>query len=136
MEIKLIRKYFTNNSTIGELLIDGVFFCYVLEDKVRDFGFNGAGKIKGKTAIPFGKYDVVINFSNRFQKYMPQVLNVPFFEGIRIHPGNTAEDTEGCLLVGKTKGVDVVGQSVDAYRALMVKLQAVEKTEKIFITIS
>ena len=130
MKLELIRKEFTEMSTIGDLLIDGEFFCYTLEDAVRD------KKINGVTAIPYGTYEVIINFSDRFQKPMPLLLNVPNFEGIRIHSGNTAEHTEGCLLLGFTKTKDFIGNSKLAFNQFMPKLQAGLKTSKVFITIS
>jgi hypothetical protein len=130
MKLDLIRKEFTTTSTIGDLLIDGKFYCYTLEDMVRN------KKIKGITAIPYGTYEVIINFSNRFQKQMPLLLNVPNFEGIRIHNGNTSEHTEGCLLVGFTKSRDFIGNSKSAFAQLMPKLQAGLKQGKVFITIS
>lgn len=130
MQLKLHRKIFTDDSTIGELFIDDVFFCYTLEDKVRPV------KIKNITAIPNGTYDVIINFSNRFQKYMPLLLNVPNYEGIRIHSGNKSADTEGCILVGGTKTTDFIGNSRVTFSKLMTKLKAVEKKEKIKITIA
>lgn len=129
MQLKLHRKIFTDDSTIGELFIDDVFFCYTLEDKVRPV------KIKNITAISSGTYDVIINFSNRFQKYMPLLLNVPNYEGVRIHSGNKSADTEGCILVGGTKTTDFIGNSRVTFSKLMTKLKAVEKKEKIKITI-
>ena len=129
MILTLIRKEFTTISTIGDLLIDGKFYCYTLEDMYRD------KKIKKVTAIPYGTYEVIINFSNRFQKPMPLLLNVPNFEGIRIHNGNTADHTEGCLLLGFTKSKDFVGNSKSAFNSFMPKLQAGLKTGKVFITI-
>jgi hypothetical protein len=131
MNIKLVREDFTEESTIGEMFVNGVFQCYTLEDKVRE-----GVKVPGKTAIPFGLYQVVINFSNRFQKYMPLLLNVPDFEGIRIHPLNKASETEGCIGVGMVRGKNFIGQSRVAYNNLMKILRVVEKKEKIFIEIT
>jgi hypothetical protein len=130
MKVKLVREDFTEESTIGELFVDGTFQCYTLEDKVRD-----GIKVPGKTAIPFGQYDVVINWSNRFQKYMPLLINVPNFSGIRIHPGNIASDTEGCVLVGNYRSKNMITESRKAYANLMKKFQSVEKKEKITIEI-
>lgn len=130
MELVLRRETFTDQSTIGTLDLNGVFDCYTLEDRVR-YG----PKVPGKTAIPLGRYEVIISWSQRFQKPMPLLLNVPGFEGIRIHSGNTAADTEGCILVGKTEGVDVVGQSRVAFQALFAKLKAAAKKEKMFLSI-
>lgn len=134
MELKLIRKTFTDKSTIGELSINGKFFCYTLEDKDRKLENRGK-KIHSLTAIPRGKYTVIISFSNHFKQYMPQIINVPQFEGIRIHSGNKSENTEGCLLVGRTKSVDFIGESKLAYSALFSELKKVEKKEKITIEI-
>lgn len=132
MDLALIRRWKTDESTIGELIIAGTEqpFCFVLEDKVRT-----GPKVYGKTAIPAGKYEIVISYSNRFKKYLPLLINVPGFEGIRIHPGNTAIDTEGCLLPGFTKGENFVGDSRKAFNALFAKMKAVEKKEKITILI-
>ncbi len=129
MELVLKRLIKTEKSTIGELSINGSFECYTLEDAER------ISKVYGRTAIPKGQYEVIINYSNRFKQYMPLLLNVPDYEGVRIHSGNTANDTLGCILVGQKKGVDVIGASRLAYKALFNKMKAVEKKEKIFITI-
>lgn len=141
MEIEVIRRIRTDHSTIGDLLIDGVFECLTLED--RDRGLKKdmpledikAKKVYAQTAIPEGRYELIVNFSNRFQHYMPLLLGVPGFEGIRIHSGNTAANSEGCILLGKTEAANFVGNSRMAYRSFLPKLRAVEKTEKIFITI-
>lgn len=95
MILYLLRNLYTDHSTRGILLINNKIFCYTLEDTVRP---KGADKVPGQTAIPAGRYEVILNFSNRFQKIMPLLLNVPGFVGIRIHGGNTAADTEGCIL--------------------------------------
>ncbi len=82
--------------------MDGFPFCDTLEDPVRELGPNGEGKVYGQTAIPAGTYKVAITWSVKFQKHMLAVLDVPFFTGIRIHSGNDAGDTLGCILVGHT----------------------------------
>jgi hypothetical protein len=129
MELRLERTDFSETSTIGKLYVDDQFECYTLEDKVRPV------KIKGKTAIPTGRYEVIINFSQRFGRMLPLFLNVPNFEGVRIHPGNTAADTEGCILVGETKDAGFIGQSKLAFEGLFNKLKTASETEKIFIEI-
>lgn len=100
--LTLTRKWKSDDTTIGELRHGSTFIAYTLEDRVREVKGEPVSKwkVRGRTAIPEGTYDVVINLSNRFHKYMPQLLNVPGFEGIRIHAGNTAADTEGCLILG------------------------------------
>jgi hypothetical protein len=130
MELKVLRKELTAKSTIGELHVDGAFECYTLEDAVRPV------KIKGVTAIPAGVYEVVVNFSQRFQRPLPLLLHVPNFDGVRIHAGNTDADTEGCLLVGKTKAADFIGASRAAFDALFAKIQRAAAREKIFIEIA
>ena len=141
MELELIRKIRTNISTIGELTIDGVFECFILEDKDRglkkDMPISEliTKKVKAKTAIPEGRYEVVINFSNRFKKLLPLLLDVPAYTGIRVHPGNTAADTEGCLLPGINKGIDKVTSSRVAFAALFGKMKAAASREKIFLNI-
>lgn len=129
MDLNVKRVEFSEESTIGELSIGGQFECYTLEDKVRPV------KIKGKTAIPAGRYEVIINFSQRFQRQLPLLLKVPDFEGVRIHPGNTAANTEGCLLVGETKEENFVGHSRAAFNRLFEKMKVASQTEKIFIEI-
>ena len=95
MKLKLTRHFFRPDRTIGEMEIDGKFFCYTLEDTVREAGV----KIPHETAIPAGIYKVVVSFSQRFKKRLPMLLDVPGFQGVRIHGGNTPEDTRGCILV-------------------------------------
>lgn len=120
MKIVVVRDTFTENSTIGKMLIDGAFFCYTLEDTIRDT------KIAGETAIPYGTYKVIVNMSNRFKRLMPLLLNVPNFEGVRIHNGNTKEHTHGCILVGATKSKDFIGDSKVTFNKLMSKLNGVK----------
>jgi hypothetical protein len=129
MNLKVVRKTFTEQSTVGELSVNGKFECFTLEDKVR------AVKIHGATAIPEGIYEVAITFSEKFQKQLPLLLKVPNYEGVRIHSGNTAADTEGCILVGSSKGPDFVGNSRAAFKALFPKIEAALKKEKVFIQI-
>lgn len=117
MNIEIVRKEKTASSTIGVLYIDGNFECYTLEDVERDV------KIKNETAIPKGTYKVIINQSNRFKRLLPLLLNVPNFEGVRIHSGNTNHDTEGCILVGQTKAKDFIGGSRKAFARLFAKMQ-------------
>ena len=109
MNLILKRKYFKETYTIGDLLIDGVFFSNTLEDKFRSLPEEQ--KIYGQTAIPFGTYRVIMSFSPKMGRVMPELLNVPYFEAIRIHSGNTSVDTEGCILVGKNDNIGVVSNS-------------------------
>ena len=137
MNINLKRTDFTENSTISDVTINGNWVCYVLEDKDRqgNNAWDSSLKVKGKTAIPRGTYEIAITFSNRFQKYLPLLIGVPDFEGIRIHPGNKPEDTEGCLLPGQFKNRDMVTSSKAAFSNLFALIQQAVKKEKVFITI-
>ncbi|MDP2363761.1 MAG: DUF5675 family protein [Ignavibacteria bacterium] len=132
MDIRVVREDFTGQSTIGDLLIDDKWFSYVLEDTVR----SPAVKVPGQTAIPTGKYEVIIDKSARFKRMLPHILNVPDFTGIRIHAGNTAKDTEGCLLLGATKAKDFIGKSVITFNRFFLKLQEGLKQGKVYITIT
>lgn len=118
MKLLLKRLHRTEHSTIGELYVDGKFECYTLEDKEREV------KIKSETAIPKGTYIVGITLSNRFKRLLPILINVPNFEGVRIHSGNTNHDTEGCILVGTTRSKDFIGNSRVAFSKLFKKMQA------------
>jgi hypothetical protein len=117
MKIKVDRTVFTEMSTISPVSVDGKFFCYSLEDKDRRLEL-GNKKVYGKTAIPRGSYHVTITWSNHFQKYLPLILGVPGFDGVRIHAGNKAEDTEGCLLVGESYSTDMIYDSRSAFNRL------------------
>lgn len=122
MKLTLSRRPSANGATIGNLTVNGKHECYTCEDVVRPDG----EKVPGKTAIPAGTYRVVITQSPRFNRRLPILLDVPGFEGVRIHPGNTAEDTEGCILPGRGFLPDRVTQSVLAFDALFAKLEQAE----------
>jgi heme-degrading monooxygenase HmoA len=131
MELLLKRKWFTDKSTTGELYVDGEKECFTLEDVVRE-----GEKVYGVTAIPYGRYQVTMTMSPRFKKIMPLLNNVEGFDGVRIHKGNKAEDTEGCILVGTWRTRDWINNSKKAYDDLFEKLEkADDKGEKIWITI-
>jgi hypothetical protein len=127
--------------TIGDLYIDGDWFCFILEDVVREVEGQPveSWKVKGATAIPAGTYRVQITYSNRFKRDLPLLVGVPGFEGIRIHPGNTDADTEGCLLPGLALGLggESISRSREAFDALFTKLDEAESaSEEIKITIT
>ena len=117
MNLTVKREDFSDARTIGRMSVDGVMLCWTLEDTVRT-----GPKVYGKTAIPAGSYTVELTQSARFGRVMPLVCEVPGFEGIRIHPGNTAADTEGCILVGLGRAEDAVTGSRAAFDLLMAKL--------------
>lgn len=133
MKLEVIRDTFTNKTTIGKLYIDGKYQCETLEDLVRPTGV----KVFGETAIPKGEYEIVINFSEKYKKPMIQIMNVPNFSGIRIHSGNKAEDTEGCILVGTSRSKDWISGSVKAFTPLFDKIDtAFEANDHITIKIT
>ena len=117
MNLRLIRRWPKATCTIGELLVDGAWFCFTLEDVERP------EKIPGETAIPAGRYKVIITHSQRFDRELPLLVDVPGFTGIRIHAGNTDADTRGCILVGKRTLENAIGESRAALDALMEKLR-------------
>ena len=125
MQLVLERNASDVEATIGKLYIDDVFFCYTLEDVQRDV------KIQNETAIPTGTYKVLITMSPKFKRLLPLLIDVPGFDGIRIHPGNTAKDTDGCILVGDSFTKDFVTNSVKTFNELFDKLRG----EDITITI-
>lgn len=134
MKLELRRDTFTDKSTIGKLYVDGTFECYTLEDVMRK---PGAAKVDGATAIPCETYKVIITMSTRFKKLMPLLLAVAGFVGIRMHCGNTDADTHGCILVGRVKAHDFIGESRAAFEILFAKMQAaIARGEEIEITVS
>ena len=119
MKLRLERFEFGDTFTIGKFYIDGVFHCFSLEDKVRQ-----GEKVNGQTAIPNGTYSVIIDVSIRFGKQLPHILDVPNFTGVRIHPGNTSKDTEGCILLGQNwTGGDFISNSKVAFESFFAKLK-------------
>ena len=139
MKLEVLREPSTAESTPGSLFVDGVLECFTLEDVVREIPGRPVEEWKKKdaTAIPVGTYEVIISHSNRFKRELPLLLNVPGFEGIRIHPGNTAADTSGCILVGQTRvTADFIGSSRIAFAALFEKIKvALEGNQPVSITI-
>lgn len=134
METSLVlkRQFYTDTSTIGQLYFDGEKECLTLEDTVRK-----GEKIYGKTAIPAGTYEIAFNYSPHLKMFIPLLLDVPNFTKIRIHSGNTPADTEGCILVGKSKSDDdkSIFESRLALSALMQKLELRMHIGPIFISV-
>ena len=113
-ELLLNRFSLNENYTIGRLSVDGLYLCDTLEDKVRELDNDLCGpfyKVQNKTAIPRGRYQVIVNHSPAFNRKLPLLLNVPFFTGIRMHRGNHENHTSGCILVGENR---VVGKLVNS----------------------
>lgn len=134
MRLRVERLWKKPGYTVGRLYVDGKFFCNTLEDTVRDL--NRERKVPGKTAIPYGEYKVVFNWSPKFGRNLPRLLNVPAFDGILIHPGNTADDSSGCILVGRNTEVGRLTESRYTSDILNVLIEdAQRKGESITIEI-
>jgi hypothetical protein len=137
--VKAVTK--TDISTISRLYINGHFECYVLEDVDRGLkqsmplSILEKMKVQNKTAIPEGTYKLSTSFSNRFQKVMPILIAVPVFDGVRIHAGNYAKDTEGCLLLGTGFTKDMVTDSRMAFESLFPKINDLLSKGEIEITL-
>lgn len=147
MEILVKREYKKKDYTIGKMYINGEYFCDTLEDTDRGLEQNMSlselkeMKVYGKTAIPTGEYELKVTFSNRFQKHLPQIMGVKCFEGVRIHAGNSAADTEGCLLLGtatnpETKGwVSNSRKTLNEFMKVLLYAKDCNKDENIIIRI-
>jgi hypothetical protein len=127
--------------TAGKMYWNGELLCYTLEDPVREIKGKPVAewKIKGETAIPEGKYRVILTKSPRFKRILPEVLNVPGYTAVRIHAGNQTKDTDGCILVGMYDGNEAdnwLGSSRKAEDLLVAKIQeAINTGEEVWLTI-
>ena len=128
--LRLKRVLFLENSTIGALYVNGVYFCDTLEDVYRNLYFEQ--KVAGESAIPFGTYSGIVSMSQRFKRELPLLLNVPFFTGIRIHGGNTHLHTRGCPLVGKRSANN---QLVESQKALTKLLEVLSHYQSFIIEV-
>lgn len=134
MLLEVKRLYKKDTYTIGVLMVDGEKFSDTLEDKVRDL--NSEKKVYGETAIPAGKYKVVMSMSSKFKRVMPYLENVPQFTSIMIHPGNTPKDTLGCILVGENKKKGQLINSRKYSDELNKRInEAIERKEQVWIEI-
>lgn len=124
MTLRLIREPSLQGATLGCLFVDGHWQAFTLEDELREVPGQpvDAWKVPGETAIPAGVYRVVITYSQRFQRPLPLLVDVPGFSGIRLHPGNTIADTSGCVLVGRDRHAGRVLQSRKAFADLFAAL--------------
>ena len=133
MRLILVRTHLKDTYTIGDLFVDGKYFCNVLEDKVRDL--SKESKVFGETAIPYGTYEIIVTQSVRFKKDLPLLLNVPQFEGIRIYCGKTDANTHGCLLCGVNDEVGKITKSTLTFNKLFPIIREGLKDGKVFIDI-
>jgi hypothetical protein len=140
MIIELKREVFNTNNTIGSININNTIY-YTLEDVVRfpegsTLKYMLKNKVKHQTAIPYGTYEIVWTYSNKFERFMPELLNVPAFGGIRMHKGNVEANTSGCVLLGKRKTKDSILGSKSAVKEFEKWLLLTMKKEKVFIKIT
>lgn len=129
IQLKLVRDTFTDNCTLGKMYVNGTYFCETLEDKDRGLNQsltieeNVRLKVKGETCIPYGKYKGIVNVSPAKKRALPRLLDVPAFQGILIHRGNNKSATLGCLLVGSTRAVGFIGNTIATELKLVDMLQ-------------
>ncbi len=124
------RNILTDKSTVGEMYgPDGTFWAFTLEDVCRK------EKVQNMTAIPAGRYEVILNWSERYKRQMPRVLNVPLFTGILIHSGNYPSHTSGCILVGKKKGDNAIFESLIAFDEIFPKIKKLTEKGKLFLEV-
>ena len=142
MRIDLHRKWRKKGYSIGILSINGERICETLEDEDRGlkaelspYTLNQL-KVYGQTAIPIGTYQVVMSYSHRFKKMLPLLMGVPAYSGVRIHSGNTAKDTEGCILCGRNTAVGTVTNSRYWTNKVIARIdEAVKRKEEVTINI-
>ena len=133
LQLRRNRECGATGCTFGQLFIDGLPACYTLEDVERD-----GPKVPGQTAIPVGTYKVDVTMSNRFKRPLPLLIGVPDFSGVRIHPGNTSADTEGCILLGDVPHFkeNFLGNSRQAFSRVFQQIQrAVTENREVTIEI-
>jgi hypothetical protein len=148
IQLRLIREPSQGGATLGSLYLNDVWQCWTLEDQLREprqtrvrpamdpgdaARWVMSWKQPGQTAIPAGLYRVKLTMSTRFGVVLPEVFDVPGFSGIRIHAGNTPADTEGCLLVGHTRGERQVLESRLALQWLLQRFRAAGDTAFIHV---
>jgi hypothetical protein len=139
MLLEVRRQPSADGCTLGTLYVDGEFECFTLEDVIREIPEKAVQtwKVDGETAIPSGSYQVTVTMSARFKKLLPLLVDVPGFQGVRIHSGNVAADTEGCILVGDRQDKVAVLDSRRAFQGLFQKIQAaIKRDESVYIRIT
>lgn len=139
LNLFVARRNGTHGFTGGRLYLNGTFECYTMEDEVRETPGRPVEewKVKGETAIPRGRYRVIVSKSARFGRDLPEVLNVPGYAGVRIHPGNASANTEGCILVGDEDPSDgFMGKSRQAFDRVFARIMdAINTGGQVWLTI-
>jgi len=129
MLLTLQRQSLKNDRTLGELLVDGQHFAWTLEDAIRK------RKVPNETAIPDGVFECVVNYSNRFGRMLPMLLNVPNFTAVRFHGGNGPDDTEGCILVGAEHDAERIWNCSAVVTRLTNMIRSATMTGKVFVEV-
>lgn len=138
LELEVRRQPSLQHATIGRLWINGVESKWTLEDVVREKpGVPVSNwKVRGETAIPAGRYRVIVTYSERFRRDLPLLVGVPGYVGVRIHPGNFATDTEGCILVGESCNGEAIYESKKAFAEVFERIEAaLEVGDEVWITV-
>lgn len=141
MELKLVRSEFQSDRVFGKLYIDGEYFSLTCEDadrgltKETPLSTIKRTKVAHKTCVPYGRYRIILSYSNKLKRYLPLLLDVPGWRGIRIHKGSGPEWSSGCPLVGFRREGDRLRQYTKAEEELIKRLDAVNHTDSIYITI-
>ena len=133
IKLTLHRDVMARGCTLGRLIVDGKIYGYTCEDKERYLEVNGPdAKVPKETAIPRGRYRMTVTYSKRFNKVMPELKGVPYFTGVRIHGGNTKDDTEGCPLIGEERTENGVRKCKEVVDGLIRRIIAEEKLGNLF----
>jgi Family of unknown function (DUF5675) len=138
MTLRLVREPSRGGATLSVWFVDGHFECFGIEDQIREEAGEpvAAWKVRGQTAIPAGRYRVTVTDSARFGRRLPLLVDVPGFTGVRIHPGNTIADTEGCLLPGRVRASGRVSESRIAFDRVFAKIaEALGRREDVWIDV-
>jgi hypothetical protein len=141
MELTVIRKEFYDDRVVGELYTNDKFFSYTLEDTDRDLTNQDSvtklksTKIAKRTAIPYGRYRVILSYSIKLKRYLPLILDVPQWRGIRLHAGADPTYSSGCVLLGLERKGNSLYKIKAAEQALVKLLNSINMTEAIYITI-
>lgn len=125
MTLRLVREPSIAGATLSVWFVDGHFECFGIEDQIRERAGEPVAtwKVHGQTAIPSGRYRVIVTESARFRRRLPLLVDVPGFTGVRMHPGNTIVDTEGCLLPGRVRASGRVSESRIAFERVFLKIE-------------
>lgn len=141
MELKIIRSEFQDDRALGKLYINDVLFCHTLEDTDRGLTVDSSRetikrtKVAKKTCIPYGRYRVILSYSIKLKRYLPLILDVPEYRGIRIHKGSGPKWSSGCPLVGLGRKGSKLIRIIEAENELIERLDTVNHSEAIYITI-